>query len=332
MANTPYAPNLTRMWWTGTDADLDAHIELYDGLIDQSYALNSLFLGMNLSNIVSVEGKTNVYRYDRLGGASVKGRKSGEALDSQRAVNEKATIVVDTTSYVRHPFDWQDEWTAPSIVRNVSREQGYAMAHHYDECHITQLIKAGNWQAPASLKATGNFHDGVRTELTGFAAATDQEAKADMIFQAHKDAIATLVRRRANLSNLVTLISPEWYSILLDHKKLTQTLFQGNQDINNLIQRRINILNNTPIIETDRIDNKVITNSFMGSRFNRNATEAKAGMIVFDPTVTLITVEAQPLQTRLLSVDKDLTNLLDTYQMFTADVRRGDSTVVIASD
>ena len=59
MAETPYKGALTRMWWTGTDADLDAHIELYRNEIDQSFETHSLFKSRGLSEGDRVEGTSN---------------------------------------------------------------------------------------------------------------------------------------------------------------------------------------------------------------------------------------------------------------------------------
>src|SRR5690625_852199 len=172
------------------------------------------------------------------------GRASGEELESQRAINEKHLIVVDKTVYSRHSFDYNDDWTAPSIVSNVAAEQGIAHAKTYDQAHITQLIKAGDWTAPASLKNAGNFYDGIKEVMTGFSAETDNSAKADMIFQSAKDAIAELVKRdlAPNFGEFKFLISPDWYSPLLDHEKLVQQPFQADSGTNDMVQRRTTVL------------------------------------------------------------------------------------------
>src|SRR5690625_4879335 len=161
MADNEYKPHLTRNWWTGTNADLDAHIELYRNEIDASFDTQSLFRSQGLTEEVDVEGATNTYRIDRLGAAEAKGRSPGEQVDSQRAINEKHLIVVDRMVYTRHTFDYMDDWTAPSIVANVSREQGIVHAKEYDNAHIAQLLHAGKEKAPTSLKSTGNFFDGL---------------------------------------------------------------------------------------------------------------------------------------------------------------------------
>lgn len=334
MANTPAQGHLTRNWWTGTNADLDAHIELYRNEIDQSFETQSLFKSLNLSETVSVEGKSNTYRIDRLGAASVSGREAGETLEGQRAINEKHLIVVEKTIYSRHSFDYNDDWTAPSIVSNVATEQGIAHAKEYDRVHIAQLIKAGSWTAPASLKATGNFYDGILKPLTGFTAETNLSAKADMIFQKAKEAITDLVKRdlAPSLGEFKFLISPEWFAILLEHDRLTHQAFQADQGTNNLIERRIMKLHGIELIETPRISGQTITASPHGTVGNLTAAQARAGLILFHPRYSLVTVEAQGLQSNHWDEPKHFTHHLDTYSMYTVGLRRGDASAVIAAD
>ena len=98
---------------------------------------------------------------------SVKGRKSGETLDNSRIPSEKFLISVDTTSYIRTPVDYQDDWTAPDFQSEYSAEHGSAHAKAFDQAHIIQLIKAGSWAAPQSLKDSGAFFDGIAATMTG---------------------------------------------------------------------------------------------------------------------------------------------------------------------
>lgn len=334
MADNDYKGHLTRNHWTGSNADTDAHIELLRNEIDQSFEAQSLFRSMGLSEVVSVEGKSNTYRIDRLGGASVMGRASGEEIDGQRAINEKSLIVVERATVSRHTFDYQDDWTAPSIVSNVSTEQGYAHAKAYDRAHITKLIQAGGWTAPASLKNSGNFYDGLRLSMTGFAAETDVSAKADMIYDFAKQLRTEMVKRdlAGHLGEFKFLVSPDWYAILLEHKKLTNQLHQASRGTNDAIEASIMRLHGIDVIETPRIDGKTITNSHLGTDFNLTATQAKAGLILFHPRYTLVTVEAHGMQTQHWDEPKRFSHHLDTYSMYTVGIRRGDASGVVASD
>ena len=57
MALTPYAAVQTRPNWAGVNADLDIHIEAYEGDIDGSFRVESLFRSSGLTNFKSVQSQ-----------------------------------------------------------------------------------------------------------------------------------------------------------------------------------------------------------------------------------------------------------------------------------
>lgn len=329
MANTAYADTISRAHWAGQNADRDVHLEAYDGLIEGSFRVESMFRSSGLTNFKTVSG-TNTWRGDRVGGAQVRGRKAGGKLEESRIVNEKMLITVDTTSYIRTPMDYQDDWTAPDFQAEYSAEHGSAHAKAFDQAHVIQLIKAGSWVAPASLKASGAFNDGIEVTLTGYNAETDMEKKADMLVANHKDALAEFVKRDigGSLAEFVTLITPDDFNVLLDHKKLMNVDFQGGQGDNNFAQRRIGWLNGIRVIETPRIPGAAISDHFLGPAFNVSEKEATVSMIVFLPRKTLVTVEAQGMTTRVWDDEKEFSNVLDSYCMYTVGIKRGDAVAV----
>jgi len=336
MANTPYNGVNTRTHWAGTNADLDIHLEAYDGEIEGSFRVESMFRSSGLTTYKTVAGKSNTWRGDRVGGATVKGRTAGVALDPTRIVNEKLLITVDTTSYIRTPIDYQDDWTSPDFRSEYSMEHGSAHAKAFDQAHLIQLIKAGDWVAPASLAASGAFSNGIKATMTGYAAQTDKALKADLIVQAHKDALAQFVLRDlgGSLAEFVTLIEPTTFNVLLDHNKLMNVDFQGGPsgDANDFARRRIAWLNGIRVIETPRFPTAAIASHFLGPAFNVSAAEAKARMIIFHPRKTLVTVEAQSMTTRLWDDELNFANVLDSYCMYTVGLKRGDATAVIYTD
>lgn len=334
MADTQYVNTMSRAHYAGTNADRDIHLEAYEGDIEGSFRVESLFRAAGLTNFKSVAGRTNTWRGDRVGGATVKGRKAGEALDSTRIVNEKMLLTVDTTSYIRTPVDYQDDWTAPDFQAEYSAEHGSAHAKSFDGAHVIQLIKAGTWEAPASLKASGAFYDGILKTMTGYAAQTDAEAKADLLVKYHKDVLAEFVKRDlgGSLAEFVTLIDPDTFNVLLDHKKLMNVDFQGGNGDNNFAQRRVAWLNGIRVIETPRFPTGAITQHHLGPAFNVTAAEAKARMIVFHPRKTLVTVEAQGMTVRVWDDEANFANVLDSYTMYTVGVKRGDCVAVLNSD
>ena len=339
MAASIYQATMSRSHWAGDTADLDVHLEAYEGDIEGSFRVESLFRSSALTNFKSVVGRTNTWRGDRVGGATVKGRQAGVALDSSRIVNEKLLITVDTTSYIRTPVDYQDDWTAPDFMNEYSAEHGSAHAKAFDQAHIIQLIKAGAWVAPDSLKNSGAFFDGISVTVTGYAAQTDKELAADLLVQKHKDVLATFVKRDlgGSLAEFITLVTPDTFNRLLDHKKLMNVDFTGgpNQQVpggGNFAMRRVGWLNGVRVIETPRFPTGAIASHFLGPQFNVSANEAKALMVVFHPKKTLVTVEAQGMTVRVWDDKINFANVLDSYCMYTVGVKRGDACAVIFTD
>ena len=334
MPATTYAAANARPHWGGAGADLDIHLEAYEGDIDGSFRVESLFRSSSLTNFKSVADRSNTWRGDRVGGVSVKGRKSGEQLDNSRIPSEKFLISVDTTSYIRTPVDYQDDWTAPDFQSEYSAEHGTAHAKAFDQAHLIQLIKAATWVAPASLKDSGAFFDGISIVLTGYAAQTDAELKADLIVKHHKAALATFVKRDlgGSLAEFVTLMEPDTFNVLLDHKKLMNVDFQGGNGDNNFAMRRVAWLNGIRVIETPRFPTSAIAAHHLGPAFNVTAAEAKARFVVFHPRKTLVTVEAKGMTVRVWDDEKEFNNVLDSYNMYTVGIRRGDAVAVAFTD
>lgn len=333
MADTTYKTYLTRPDWGGTAADVDIHVEEYEGLIDQSFTVESIFRSQGLTNFKSVENQSNTYRLNRMGGVAVKGRKSGEKLEEQRIVQEKHIISVDTVAYVRTTGDYADDWTAPDYTSEYSQAHGNAHAKAFDQAHVIQLIKAGAWVAPASLAASGAFSNGISLTMTGYTAEPDFAKKAAMIERKHREAVTTFVNRDlgGSLTEFITLIRPDIFSMLMEHDKLMNVQFNGGNG-NSMVGRRVAELNGMRVMETPRFPTGAIASHFLGSAFNVSAAEAKAALVVFHPKLTLVTVEATGMNVRMWDDKKDFTNVLDSYNMYNIGIRRGDATAVVFTD
>ncbi len=334
MTATLNAAALTRTWWAGAAADADIHIEAYEGDIEGSFKVESLFRGSGLTSFKSVMNQTNTWRGDRVGAAVVKGRKSGESLDAARITNEKFLVTVDTTAYIRTPFDYQDDWTAPDFQAEYAAEHGTAHAKSFDQAHIIQLIKCAAFVAPASL--AGSFNNGVSSTMTGYAAQTDQELKADLIVKHHKAILATFIKRDmfSGINSSITLIEPDTFNVLLEHKKLMNVDFMGGPPGagNNYAARRIAFLNGVRVIETPRFPVAAQTGHPLGTSFDVSAAEAKARFIVFFPQKALVTVEAKPMTVRHFDHPIEFQSYLDSYTMYTVGQRRPDAVGVGFTD
>ena len=343
MAATPQAAVLSRSHWAGTNADVDIHIEAYEGDIEGSFRVESIFRSMGLTNFKSTGNNTNTWRGDRMSGAVVQGRKSGQTLDGTRIANDKMIVVVDTTSYIRTPVDYQDDWTSPDFQSEYSAEHGSAHAKAFDQAHIIQLIKSGAFVAPDHLKTGGAWFDGITATLTGYNAAlagagtatlTAAEVAADIIVQTHKAQLTKFVQRDlgGSLAETVTLIEPVLFNTLLEHKKLMNVEFQGGSGDNSFAGRRIALLNGVRVMETPRFPTAAIANHILGPSFNVSAAEAKARMIIFFPKKALVTVEAMGMTVRYFDLPEHFTHILDSYTLYTVGQKRPDTVAVIFAE
>lgn len=320
------AAAITREHWAGANADVDIHIEAYEGDVEGSFRVESLFRSMNLTRFKSVMNQSNTWRGDRIGAAVVKGRRSGETLDGARIANDKFVVTVDTTSFIRTPFDYQDDWTAPDFQAEYSAEHGSAHAKAFDQAHIIQLIKCAAYIAPAHL--VGAFNDGLSVTTTGLNAATTGAAKAAIIVDKHKALISSFVKRDlgGSLAQMITIMEPDFFNLLLDHDKLMNVQFSsGGGSGNDFAERRVAVLNGTRVIETPRFPTAAIPAHLLGPQFNVSAAEAKAKFVLFNPAKALVTVEAKAMTVRQWDDPKDFQSVLDSYTMYTVGQYRPDA-------
>lgn len=325
MAETIYAGNISRPHWGGANSDVDIHLEIYDNEVDSRFNYQALFLG--LSQQRSVADRSNTYRIDRLNTSSVKGRQSGEALEPTRVANDKMIIVVDTVLYIRNPIDYQDDWTAPDWLAEMGQNNGSEFAEVFDQAHLIQLIKGRNWTAPDFLKPA--FNDGIEIAAQLSATPTTQalrESDAEAINQAHKAGVDALIKRKVPLNDMVTLVSTEVYSKLLEHPKLFDRLF-GDSNADGYKQRRVVVMNGIPVVEC--VEFPEAGAHPLGSAYTVTADDAACRMVTFSKSKTLVTVEAQPFTSRIWDDKQQFSNVLDCYAMYTVGARRPDTAAVV---
>lgn len=326
MASTAYANNSTRAHWAGAASDTDVHLEVYKSEVDSRFEYQALFLG--LSSQRSVQNQSNTYRIDRLNTSSVKGRTSGVALDPTPVRNDKMIIVVDTVLYIRNPIDYQDDWTAPDFLSEIGQNNGYEFAEIFDQAHLIQLIKGRSWTAPAHLKPA--FSDGITISASLNAAPIGQQDREDdamAINEAHRKGIDELIKRKVPLNDMVTLVSPEIYSKLLEHPKLFNRDF-GNSNDDGFKQRRVVVMNGVPVVEA--VEFPDAGTHPLGSAYTVTADDARCRMVTFSKSKTLVTVEAQPFTARIWDDELNFANVLDCYAMYTVGNRRPDTAAVVS--
>ena len=323
MANTPYVPNLTRPHWGGPNSDADIHLEVFDGALDSAFQYNAFFRAN--STFISTADRSNTARIDRLGTVTIKGRKSGEALEPEAVKNDKLVITVDTVTYARTPIDYQDDWTAPDFLPQIGKNHGTEHAKLFDQAHIIQLIKSRKWLAPAHLKPA--FYDGL--EKTAALVVGDKAATADNIVDAHSEIVEELIRRDlgGSLSEFITLVDPTTFGILLEHEKLVNVDYSSGNA--NFAMRRVAYINGTRIVETPRFPTAAISDHVLGDAFNVDAQDVACKMVVYHPNMSLVTVEAKAHTVRMWDDELNFANVLDSYAMYTVGQRRPDTVGVV---
>lgn len=326
MADTIYKDALTRPHWGGAASTDDIHLEIYQNEVDSRFQYQAIFLG--LSSQRSVADRSNTIRIDRLGTSKVKGRQSGQALEPTPVRNDKLVITVDTVLYIRNPIDYQDDWTAPDFLSEMGQNNGSEFAETFDQAHLIQLIKGREWKAPEHLKPA--FKDGIEIEVSIKPdAKTEAELEANglMLNEAHKEGINELIKRKVPLMDMVTLVSPDVYSQILNNPKLMSREF-GDTNLDGYKNRRVVVMNGVPIVECTEFPTEAITDHPLGAQFNVTADEAKCQMITFSKSKTLVTVEAKPFTSRIWDDEREFCNVLDCYAMYTVGQRRPDTAVV----
>lgn len=329
MTGTIYKSNLTRPHWGGEESDVDIHLEVYQNEVDTRFQYQALFLG--LSSQRSISG-SNTYRIDRLNTSSVKGRRSGEALDSTPVRNDKMIIVVDTVLYIRNPIDYQDDWTGPDFLTDLGQNNGSEFAETFDQAHLIQLIKGRSWVAPKHLKPA--FNDGIEVNATVLVPSdaapqltqAEMEANAMNINLAHRAGIDELIKRKTPLADMITLVDVDTYSCLLEHPKLLNLDF-GASNNDGYKDRRVVKMNGVPVVECTEFPTSVGPHP-LGSAYTVTDEDLLCRMVTFSKSKTLVTVEAKPFTSRIWDDEREFSNVLDCYAMYNIGLRRPDTVAV----
>lgn len=329
MAATDYAANLTRPHWAGPNADVDIHLEIFQGDNDTAFVYNSFF--RSNSGFISVQDRSNQARIDRMNTVTIKGRQSGVALERETIPNDKLVITVDTVTYASTVMDWQDDWTAPDRWADAGRNHGTEHAKLFDQAHIIQLQKSRKWLAPAHLKPA--FYDGKEyTAIIPTATAdaeADKEKFASNIIAAHAAGIEEMVNRDlgGSLTEFITVVSPRVFGVLLHSKKLINVDYSAGNG--NFAARRVGMVNGVRIVESARFPRAAITNHPLGASFNVDADDVACEMVVYHPKMTLVTVEAKPLTTNKWPDDRNFADVLDSFTLYTIGQRRPDTSFAV---
>ncbi|HBL4972984.1 TPA: capsid protein [Enterobacter cloacae] len=325
MTDNVYTPDQFRPHWGGVDADNDIHIEAYDRDVQTRLEAKSVFLAEGLSTYKPLKS-SNQYRVDRLSGdLEVKGRSRGESLQPTAVRSDKLIIAVDTLSYIRIPIDYQDDWTAPTYRAELSRNMGTAHAKFYDEAHTIQLIKATDFVPPPTLQPTFNplTDNVVPLNLT---TGSEEDAANELVHAIKAAANRFLTEKDIPVAELVLLIDPAWFSILMEHKKLMNVRYSRDSG-NDYAWRRVGYVAGVRVIELNSYPQEAITAHELGADYDVTAEEAMTRATLFKTSSVLLTVEAQSVINRQWDDEREMTMVMDSYRLFNVGLRRPDCVI-----
>lgn len=325
----PFA-DFTRPHWGGASSDIDIHIEEHLGFVDASFEATSKL--KNLTNMRNLRG-TNTTRIDRVGSATVQGRKAGEALGVTPVRNDKINFVVDTVLYTRHEFDKFDEWTSSlDMRREAGREDGIALAKLFDNAALTQLQKSSDFVKPAHLGDA--FHDGILNNVTvATSTAAERKKAAEDLVRAHRMGCEALETRDLGdqlYSEGLTIVTPALFSLLLEHDKLMSVEFDSGGAGNSFTRARIGYLNGVKLMTSARFSSGAVTNHALGAAFNLTADQAKRQMTTFIPSLALVAAQVHTLTAEYWEDKRNFSHVLDTFQSYNIGQRRPDAVANVA--
>ncbi len=322
--------DFTRPQWGGAASDIDIHIEEHLGFVDASFEATSKL--KNLTNMRNLRG-SNTTRIDRVGSATVQGRKAGEALGVTPIRNDKINFVVDTVLYTRHEFDKFDEWTSSlDMRREAGREDGIALAKMFDNAAITQLQKSSDFVKPAHLGDA--FHDGILHSVTGTTATeAGRKALANELVRSHRKGCEDLETRDLGdqlYSEGITIVTPQIFSLLLEHDKLMSVEYDSNGGGNSFSRARIGYVNGVKIMTSARFASAAVTDHPLGTDFNLTADQAKRKMTMFIPSLALVAAQVHTLTAEYWEDKRAFSHVLDTFQSYNIGQRRPDAVANVA--
>ncbi|EPS4832782.1 capsid protein [Enterobacter hormaechei] len=314
-----YAGSSFRPHYDGDDNDI--HVEAYDRDVATQFEHKSLFVTERLSKYKPLSN-SNTYRADRLSGNfEVRGRSSGEKLESTTPKMEKLIVTADTTTYSRVPIDYQDEWTAPSFRKELATNAGTSHALSFDQAHAIQLIKASQWEVPPTLAGTFSPLAGRVVELPEVQTA---EEAADAFVEEIKAAVNTfLMEKDLSCHELTLLVDPALFSVLLDHKKLMNVQYSRLSG-NDFSARRIGFVAGVRVIECNSFPQAAVDEHPLGDDYTVTADEVRTQAVLFHAPSVLVTVEAKSLTNRVYDDERDMTYVLDTFRMYNVGLSRPD--------
>lgn len=160
-----------------------------------------------------------------------------------------------------------------------------------------------------------------------FSGLSEEEA-AESLVQGIKQAVnAFLIEKDITSDELVILVDPAWFSILLEHRKLMSVKYSHSAS-SDYAMRRVGYVAGVRIIESNVFPQGAIEGHELGADYDITADEATARAVLFHPKSVLVTVEAQALTSKEWDDEREMSYVLDSFRMYNVGQRRPDLVAV----
>lgn len=311
---TPDGGHLTQF----SRADMIAQ---YNGEVESQFAKES-FMRM-FANVRPVTG-TDTIVGRRIGTTSLQRVVEGVRPNASPTGFGKVSLTVDTIILARANRallnDLQTDFDARS---ELGRDHGKMLGKFFDQAFLIQAVKGAQQSAPENLGGAIGAGKNVTLDAGG------DENDPDKFYQAIKKVLQQMREAEAPVDEMMLLVSPTQFDVLLDNDKLVKRDFsEGNGDFG---KRILYYCNGVPILETARIpsvatpgtEHHMLSNVDNKYAYDITAKDAKAKAVLLHPR-SLLAGETIPLTSDIYYDKIELQWFIDSYMSFGVTVNRPD--------
>lgn len=301
-----------------SDVSVDLMLEEYGGEVESQFAKSSIM--RQFYRIRPVRG-TDTITNNRVGRTELQALVPGVRPEANATNFGKVSLTVDTVILARDNRSMLNEFQTHFDSRmELARDHGKEIGKFFDEAFIIQAIKGSHQAAPSGLN--GAFGAGKNVEL----AAAGDELDPDLLADAIQDIIVEMEEEDIPVDELVVLVRPTQFQVLLNNDKLMSRDFAaGNGDYAKGI---IYEINGARIVKTARIPTAAITGHKLSNAGNSNAydltaEEADAVAVILHPK-SLLAGETIPLTSDIWFNREEKQWFIDSFLAFGVTVNRPD--------
>lgn len=300
-----------------SDVDSALMLDEFGGMVESQFAKASIM--RQFVPIYRITG-TDTLVNNRVGRTQLQKLIPGVRPDPKQTGFGKAQVTVDTVVLARDARSMLNEFQTHFSARSaLAEDQGKELGKFFDTAFIIHTVKGAGQPAPSGLN--GAIGAGKSVTLS---AALD-ENDPDKLYNAIASVIVQMEEEDIDVSELVILVSPTRFDILLRNEKLIRDSFSAGNG--NFAEGTIYRLKGCRIVKTARIPNTAgthfLSNAANAQAYDVSATEAKAVAVILHPK-SLLAGETIPLQSKIFFDDTDKTWYIDSWMAFGVAPNRPD--------